>query len=395
MSSEPQLFRINPETHDSESMKEIEFAELGFQERRDIQEWVAKNPGILGEKLLIVSKEFSDFDRTNERLDLLAVDEEGRLVIIELKRDDTGADAHWQAIKYASYMRRVDTDGILEMFASYASVSREEAANRLLQHLNADDLNGLNNDQRIILASHRFAPEVTSAALWLNEKALGENLMTCVQLTPYQDAEARLLYVQANRIIPVPGIEDYVVRVGASPGGDRPLGLGEKLSQTFARNRNDGVTRFLRDVATRAMDGLPASIKPDKESRWAGGDPTWRYYHLWYTSPLWGNWEGMSFRINLSRTDESTPITNSCVASVEFTYSSEAIPEDVIGKLIGLLDNGLNNTGDRLAIECPLSALDVASATTLSDLLRRYIEVITPVVNDVENERNEADIPQE
>ena len=94
MSSEPQLFRIDPKTHDSESMREIEFAELGFQERRDIQEWVAKNPGILGERLLIVSKEFSGFDRTNERLDLLAVDEEGRLVIIELKRDDTGADAH-------------------------------------------------------------------------------------------------------------------------------------------------------------------------------------------------------------------------------------------------------------------------------------------------------------
>ena len=50
-------------------MQEIEFAELGFQERRDIQEWVAKNPSILGDKLLIIGKEFSGFDRTNERLD--------------------------------------------------------------------------------------------------------------------------------------------------------------------------------------------------------------------------------------------------------------------------------------------------------------------------------------
>ena len=393
MSSEPQLFRIDPKTHDSESMREIEFAELGFQERRDIQEWVAKNPGILGERLLIVSKEFSGFDRTNERLDLLAVDEEGRLVIIELKRDDTGADAHWQAIKYASYMRRVDTDGILGMFASYASVSREEAANKLLQHLNADDLNGLNNDQRIILASHRFAPEVTSAALWLNEKALGENLMTCVQLTPYQDAETRLLYVQANRIIPVPGIDEYVVRVGDSSGGDRSV--GGSLSQTFARNRNDGVTRFLRDVATRAMDGLPANIKPDKESRWAGGDPTWRYYHLWHSSPLWGNWEGMSFRINLWRTDESIPITDSCGANVEFTYSNEVVPEEEIEKLTGLLDNGLNNTGDRLVVDQAVSALDMTNAVTLADTLRRFIMAVTPAMADLENERNEVDIPQE
>ena len=41
----------------------------------------------------------------------------------------------------------------------------------------------LNNDQRIILASHRFAPEVTSAAVWLNEKAPDKNLITCVQLS--------------------------------------------------------------------------------------------------------------------------------------------------------------------------------------------------------------------
>ena len=124
------------------------------------------------------------------------------------------------------------------MFASFAKISREDAGNRLLQHLNADFyLNGLNNDQRIILASHRFAPEVTSAALWLNEKAPGEDLMTCVELTPYQDADAGSLYVQANRIIPVPGIEDYVVRIGDSPEGDRPLGLGEKAVANICKEQ--------------------------------------------------------------------------------------------------------------------------------------------------------------
>ena len=99
MSTEPQLFRIDPANRKSEAMTEVEFAQLGFQERRDIQEWVADNPGILGEDLLIIGKEFSGFDRTNARLDLLAVDQDGKLVVIELKRDDTGTDAHWQAIK--------------------------------------------------------------------------------------------------------------------------------------------------------------------------------------------------------------------------------------------------------------------------------------------------------
>ena len=136
-----------------------------MRERQDIQEWIADNPSILGEDLLIVGKEFSGFDRSNERVDLVAVDATGRLVVIELKRDDTGSDAHWQAIKYAAYLHRATSEIIVRMTAAYWNESEEDAGLRLLQHLGVDDLSGLNHDQRIILASHRFAPEVTSAAL--------------------------------------------------------------------------------------------------------------------------------------------------------------------------------------------------------------------------------------
>ena len=115
MSGEPQLFRVDPQSRESERIEEVDFRQLGFQERRDIQEWVAANPDILGEDLLIISKEFSGFDRTNERLDLLAVDPYGKLVVIELKRDDTGANAHWQAIKYASYLQHATAEQIAAM----------------------------------------------------------------------------------------------------------------------------------------------------------------------------------------------------------------------------------------------------------------------------------------
>ena len=83
MSGEPQLFRIDPQNRQPDRIEEVDFASLGFRERRDIQEWVASNPGILSDDLLIVGKEFSGFDRTGERLDLLAVDSDGKLVIIE------------------------------------------------------------------------------------------------------------------------------------------------------------------------------------------------------------------------------------------------------------------------------------------------------------------------
>ena len=47
---------------------------MGLKNGGTSQEWVAANPSILGEDLLIIGKEFSGFDLTDERLDLLAVD---------------------------------------------------------------------------------------------------------------------------------------------------------------------------------------------------------------------------------------------------------------------------------------------------------------------------------
>ena len=386
MGAEPQLFRINPENRESERIEEVEFANLGFQERRDIQEWVAANPGILGEGLLVIGKEFSGFDRTDERLDLLAVDSDGKLVIIELKRDDTGADVHWQAIKYASYLHRATADEIVRMLAEYAEVSESDAADRLLRHLNVDDFVALNNDQRIILASHRFAPEVTSAALWLNEKAPGEDLITCVQLTPYRDGQAGSLYVQANPIIPVPGIDDYVVGIGDSSTAQSPVGLGAKLAQTFARNRNDEVTRFLRSVADRTLESVPDHLRPEKRSRWAGQGSGFRYYHLWYARPQWGNWT-MFYYLNLHQENERA--SDPWLAYVGFR-GGERI--DVVTRLADVHaydDQSLDSQWNELWVSRRASVLDASFADTLAITLAQFIEVVTPRADAILDESNE------
>ena len=385
MSGEPQLYRINPENRESERIQEVEFSRLGLQERRDIQEWVAANHGILGDDLLIIGKEFSGFDRTNERLDLLAVDQDGKLVIIELKRDDSGADAHWQAIKYASYFQRATADEIAGMAAAYWNESLDDTFNRLVQHWGADDLNALNNDQRIILASHRFAPEVTSAALWLNQKVPGENLITCVKLTPYRDAQTESLYVQASTIIPVPGIDDYLVGVGqrAPVESAKTSSFASNLAATFARNRNDEVTQFLRKVGQLATDGLPDGIKPDRISRW-GGVHSWgaRYYHFWYRRHPWNN-HVHSYQIDLHPQDDPTQWW----ANIFFGYR---------GDLAELLDGvdihpEQRIVENRIEVNAGLDTLNDDFARKIAAAARSLIEKITPIVDDLGNESDGGD----
>ena len=330
MTTQPQMFRINPDTKDSQPVQEVEFQHLGFQERRDIQEWVAQNPSILGEDLLIIGKEFSGFDRTNERLDLLAVDRDGQLVIIELKRDDSGADAHWQAIKYASYLRHAAAGNLIGMLSDYEEISEDEAGQKLLQHLNTDDLNSLNYSQRIILVSHRFAPEVTSAALWLNNEA-DKDLITCVQLTPYHDLSTDSLYIQGSTIIPLPGAENYTVSIGdpsQQPAPGRRSTFGENLQKTFQRSAKHEATPFLREVADITISDLAAEIRPDRRSKWAGqqGHGQGRSYNLWYSTEPWSNW-GVSYRFRLWRTEQP----DTWQAYVSFNHNLPGLADAITG----------------------------------------------------------------
>ena len=388
MSREPQLFRINSSAPESEALLEVDFAQLGFQERRDIQELVAANPGILGEELLIIAKEFSSFDKTNERLDLLAVDANGKLVVIELKRDDSGADAYWQAIKYASYFRRASKQALVDMLANHEELEVADAEARLLKHLDADDLDSLNTGQRIILASHRFAPEVTSAALWLNEKVPGESLITCVQLTPYRDEKTTSLYLQSTTIIPVPGEEDYAVQIGNRQLQRSSGSFAERLQGTYDRNRSDDVTRFLRSAADLAFSALPEQVRPDKRSRWAGG---WaggaydhRYYRAWYSRAPWSNW-GMSYSMNLYRLDNG-PVP--WKVNVEFGYFSGELREKVAALDV---HKDQNWEEDRVFVTHTSEALDEEFANTLTGSLGRFIKVITPIVDKHEEERNQEE----
>ena len=89
------MYRIHPQTNRITALSQVSFSELGFTERAHLQEWLANQPDALGEELLIIQKEFDGFDDTKERLDLLAIDKSGALVIIENKLDDSGRDVVW------------------------------------------------------------------------------------------------------------------------------------------------------------------------------------------------------------------------------------------------------------------------------------------------------------
>lgn len=392
MSNGPQIFRIDPNSQESKGLEEVEFAELGFREREDIQEWISNNPGILGEGLLVIGKEFSDFRGARERPDLLAVDTDGKLVVIELKRDDSGADVHWQAIRYASYFSHATAEDIVGIFARYKGILEPDAQTELVQHLNvanAEDLNAtLNHDQRIILASHRFAAEVKTAVLWLNREATNESLITCVQLTPYRDEKADSLYLLASIIIPVPGID--------------VVGIGKREQAARGRNpdADDGVTHFVREVAKLAIDGLPDKISPDRRNRWAlswtdkdGRDH--RYYSLSYSRVPWGEISGDNgtyYQVFLTPEDAADQVEG-WNASVFFRHNRKNPGQvafgfqDILGGIGPLHEEWqVVDNPDMIQVHLGTDTLSEDFARKIANVLRRLIETITPVVDRLAKE---------
>lgn len=380
MSNQPRLFRVNPETKETADLEEVEFAALSLQEPRDIQEWIADNPRILGDDLLIVAKEFSGFDGTRERLDLLAVDQSGGLVVIELKRDDSGSDTHWQAIKYASHLHSASVDDVVKMLSEFSNITEDNARQELIQHTDSDEtLDRLNKSQRIILASHRFAPEVTSAALWLNEQAR-RNLVTCIQMIPYKDSQSDTLYLQTNTIIPTPGAEDYQIGVGNRSGDE--MGIARRNYT----NKTDSVTEFCAKVNDLVMNVLSDEVKPDKTSRWAGGHASWRHYNFWYSESgdnglvQWGNWS-LSYRIELTPAQD-TDDSELWNASVSL-YNDRALPEDLLARLreVNIADE-IQHDHRGVWIELDAQVLDESFANTIAQGTVRLIEGVTPTVRE-------------
>ena len=165
----------------------------------------------MGEELLIIQEEFAGFEETKERLDLLALDKEGNLVIIENKLDDTGRDVTWQALKYASYCSTLTKDEIINIYQAYLSKksSEEKATDKLEEFFDNEDYEdklNLGSAQRIILIAGQFRKEVTSTVMWLLNYGLR---VQCFKLTPFQMGENLLL--NFDQIIPVKDAEDLII----------------------------------------------------------------------------------------------------------------------------------------------------------------------------------------
>lgn len=221
-------------------LDELSFAELGVFERRDLQRLLRAHIGVIAPDVLVIAEEFSEWDQSRRRIDLLGVDCGGNLVVIELKRDQEGGHMELQALRYAAMVSGMTFARAAEVFQDFLASSGGQGVARdlLLEHLGWDEPReeDFAPDTRIILVAADFGKELTTTVLWLNDSTLD---IRCVQMKPYRLDGQVLVHVQ--QIVPLKEVEEYQVRVREKALSRREAHrLGEMSSGYWFMNTGEG-----------------------------------------------------------------------------------------------------------------------------------------------------------
>ncbi|WP_066069792.1 hypothetical protein [Neobacillus soli] len=234
----------------AEKIEAVTFADLRMQES-DIEEILRSSIDMIcddEESMLIVGQQVKN--EKNGRSDLTAIDNNGNIVLIEIKRDRKDIEGRkeafeFQAIRYAaSYATLESTEDLVKkVYAPYIEKYRSEfelgvltsyelLIRKLNEFLRVNKAGkSFNKKQKIVLVASDFDEQTLSAVSWLNSNHVD---MSCYKLTPFKVNDE--IYLQTEKVLPVTNYEDYYVN------------LMDKSLATIVKRNKGGTRRTLPKI---------------------------------------------------------------------------------------------------------------------------------------------------
>ncbi len=260
------IFSISGALEKAEKIQSGTFVGLNIWERQHIEEWVRENPEILGEDLLVLTIEFDRFVNSSDRLDLLALDRDGNLVVVELKRDSAAGYADLQAIRYAAMVSSMTIDKLIPYYTAYrqkyygVQLSETDARSQIIEFIESEQFTEISSKPRIILCSEGFSPEITTTVLWLRDSQID---ISCVKITPYKVGDK--IIIVPKIVIPLEEAKQYLINIKVKE---------EKIEQSVHKYRPRTMRVLIENKLVNAGDiiylknGLPSWV------HYVDGDPT-------------------------------------------------------------------------------------------------------------------------
>jgi len=236
------MLRVNRAKKELVKLDKRSLPDSGLTEPYDLQQMIRNSPDAffaeMDETLFLIGEEVRLAEFVEDRIDLLAVDQQGSLVIIELKRGSHKLHL-LQALAYASMVSKWERDRIVAERQRFRGLSEDEAEGEIEDFL-LQDAGSLNDSQRIILIAEDFEYEVLVTAEWLSE--VYDLDIRCHRLALSVQEESEFL--TCTCIYPPPEIAQHAKRRGRKGGTD---GLRwADWDEALGKISNEAVVAFFR-----------------------------------------------------------------------------------------------------------------------------------------------------
>lgn len=236
------MLRVNRASKELVKLEKRSLADQGIKEAYDLQKMICNSPAAffaeLDEELLLIGEEVRPAEFVEDRIDLLAVDQQGTLVVIELKRGSHKLHL-LQALTYAGMVSKWERDWIIAQRQGFAGLSEEEAEAEIEDFL-LQDAGSLNDSQRIILIAEDYDYEVLITAEWLTEVYGLDIRCYRLALSVQEDSE----FLTCSCVYPPPEITEHARRRRRK--GDTVGTPWADWDEALSKMNNQALVQFVR-----------------------------------------------------------------------------------------------------------------------------------------------------
>jgi hypothetical protein len=129
-----------------------------------LEEWLARDLGMLGLDALLIGRQVET--EHGGRIDVLAIDGSGELIIVEIKRDRTPRDIVAQTLDYATWVRKLTAPQIIEL---YRHKTKRDLAADFLDRYEEPLPESLNGSHKLYIVAASLDPATRRIVEYLSE----------------------------------------------------------------------------------------------------------------------------------------------------------------------------------------------------------------------------------
>lgn len=190
MSIKHSIWKIH-QSNESATSEKLSVSSLDLEET--LEELITKDISILNEDWLLIGRQVQI---EGKKIDLLAINGDGTLIIIELKRKFTSRDVVAQALDYASLVESHTPEQLEEIYANFSGRTADSLEHGFKQKFNvgiAEKNITLNSKQQMVIVAAELDESTERIVNYLNKNLNDGAMIGVMFFSVFQDGETQYL----------------------------------------------------------------------------------------------------------------------------------------------------------------------------------------------------------